>query len=346
LKRVATLFFSLAFSLACAEIALQVLDRFPPPDDPLHPTRPDIYQADELFGYRLWRSTVNCYRYPPEAAEVVPLVSNSSGFRGLRDLDEEDPRPRIVVLGDSMVFGSGVREEHRLTEVMEELEPRWRVDNLAMTGWGVDLMIRALDHVGLDLDPDVVVLAIYTDDFRRVVPYFAGMGFDYPKFRLVDGVLVDEPYPYPALWERLRIVQAVYQAWWTRHRNRFDLNGALLDRYATLAREHDFTPVVAFIPGRSDTAEDKQRRGFLSSWAAQAGAPFLDLSDPIHDAGSENVFIENNWHLNPEGHRIAGTRMREFIAQHVPAERLVGEGPAPASRRAPTPRCGSWAAAD
>jgi len=346
LKRVATLIISLAFSLACAEIALQLFDRYPPPDNPLRPTRPDLYQADELFGYRLWRSTVNCYRYPPEAAEVVSLVSNSSGFRGVRDLDEEDPRPRIVVLGDSMVFGSGVREEHRLTEVMEDLEPRWRVDNLAMTGWGVDLMIRALEHVGIDLDPDVVVLAVYTDDFRRVVPYFAGLGFAYSKFRLVDGALVDEPYPYPAGWERLRLVQAVYQMWWTRHRNRFDLNGALLDRFATLAREHDFAPVVAFIPGKSDTAEDQKRRGFLSSWAAQTGASFLDLSDPIHDAGSENVFIEGNWHLNPEGHRIAGTRMREFIARHVPAERLVGEGPAPASRRAPTPRCGTWAAVD
>jgi len=346
LKRVATLFVSLAFSLACAEIALQLFDRYPPPDDPLHPTRPDLYQADDQFGYRLWRSTVNCYRYPPDAAEVVSLVSNSSGFRGLRDLDEEDPRPRIVVLGDSMVFGSGVREEHRLTEVMESLEPRWRVDNLAMTGWGVDLMIRALEHVGLDLDPDVVVLSVYTDDFRRVVPYFAGLGFDYRKFRLDDGALTDEPYPYPASWERLRLVQAVYQTWWTRHRNRFDLNGALLDRFAALARERDFAPVLLFIPGRSDTAEDQQRRGFLSSWAAHAKVLYLDLSDPIHAAGSDSVFIEDNWHLNPEGHRIAGAELREFIARHVPAERLVGEGLAPATRRAPTPRCGTWAAAD
>ena len=346
MKRVATLFVSLAFSLACAEIALQLFDRYPPPDDPLRPTRPDLYQVDDLFGYRLWRSTVNCYRYPPDAAEVIPLVSNSSGFRGGRELDEQDPRPRIAVLGDSMVFGSGVREEHRLTEVMENLEPGWRVDNLGMTGWGVDLMLRALEHVGLDLEPDVVVLSVYTDDFRRLLPYYAGTGFPIPKFRLDDGALADEPYPHPARWERLRIVQAVHRARWRRHRNRFDLNGALFDRFAALAREHDFAPVVVFIPGKSDTPEDRQRRGFLSSWAARTRVPFLDLTDSIHGAGRDNVFIKDNWHWNPEGHRIAGTQLREFIARHVPAERLVGEGPAPATRRAPVPRCGTWAAAE
>jgi len=37
------------------------------------------------------------------------------------------------------VLGDGVAAEHRLTEVIEQLEPGWRVDNLGMSGYGVDL---------------------------------------------------------------------------------------------------------------------------------------------------------------------------------------------------------------
>jgi len=60
----------------------------------------------------------------------VTIHSNADGFRG-GDLHERDGRRRIVVLGDSMVFGSGVEERERFTERIEAAEPGWRVENLA-----------------------------------------------------------------------------------------------------------------------------------------------------------------------------------------------------------------------
>lgn len=33
---------------------------------------------------------------------------------------------------------------------------------MGMTGWGLDVMVRALDHLGPKADPDVVVLPLYS----------------------------------------------------------------------------------------------------------------------------------------------------------------------------------------
>jgi hypothetical protein len=168
---------------------------------------------------------------------------------------------------------------------------------MGMTGFGLDLMLRALETVGIKAAPDVVVLAVYTDDFRRLLPYYSGVGYPIPKFRLEGSELITVSYPAPARWERLRIVQAVYQNYWRRVRNRYDLNRAILDRFRANADEHDFGPVVIFIPGRSDTDEDQERREWLRQWCARSDTPFLDLTEAIHGAGVENhLGTQNSGH--------------------------------------------------
>ena len=303
-------------AVVCACLAVEVILRaaelYAPPDIPIRTARPDLYHADPHVGYRLWTSSRVTYRYPPTSSQLIALVSNSDGFRNRREFDEPDDRTRILVVGDSFIFGDGVRDEERITEKLETLEPNWRVDNMGMTGWGVDLMIRALEHYGRKADPDVVVLAIYTDNLRRLVPYYAGAGFAYPKFALVGSELVTIPYPYPRGWQRLRLAQAAYQSrWGARHdrdvgwlrknRNRYDLHEALLNRYLEKGKTAGFEPLVMFLPGRGDTEEDQERRGFLQKWTAEHEVRYLDLTRAIHGAGVDNVYIPGNWHWNAMG---------------------------------------------
>jgi hypothetical protein len=218
------------------------------------------------------------------------------------------------------VFGLGVRAEDRLSEQLEMIEPAWRVDNMGMTGWGLDLMIRALEHLGRKADPDVVVLVVYTDDFRRLHPYYAGLGYAFPKFDLVDTQLTSHPYVYPQWWERLRIVQAVYQTRWQLDRDRLQLNAALLERYEWLAQSMGFAPVIVFAPGTVETDGDRTRRAFVTNWAITHRILFLDLTPAIYGAGVANTFIKDNWHWSPRGHRIAAEELRTLIS------RQLGEG--------------------
>jgi len=295
----------LVIPLAGFEAIARWTGAYPAPGAELTPTRPDLYTADAEVGYRLHASLRTTIGYPPRNPRPLSLNANSDGFRSERELGSPDSRPRILVVGDSFVFGSGVEAEERFTEVLEWLEPRWRVDNLGMTGWGIDLMVRALEKFGAKARPDVVILAVYTDDFRRAGPTYAGLGHAIPRYRLVDGELVSFPYPRPGFWQRLRVVQALRRLQPTTDRNEYALNAALLDRYHDLTVALDASPFVLFLPGRGDTPEDQQRRRFLAQWATRRGVPYLDLTGPIHGAGVQRVYIPGNFHWNPDGHRTA-----------------------------------------
>jgi hypothetical protein len=260
------------------------------------------------------------YRYPHDAPYTVTVTSNADGFRGRRELDARDARARIVVLGDSMVFGPGVEEPERFTELLEGMAPGWRVDNLGMIGYGPDLMVRALEHVGLDPMPAVVVLAQFTDDFRRVVPPYSGAGFPLPRYQLDHGRLVTVPYPVPRPWDRLRLLQGVRYLRWRYTGATFPLNGAILDHFVGLGRRHGFVPAVLFVPGPHDYRDDRRRRAWLRDWAATRSVAFLDLTDALAPDAT-HAYLPGDSHWSAAGHRRVAETLRPFLDGVVPAWR-------------------------
>lgn len=305
------------FSLAAVEAALSFSGRVPIPPDKIVPTRPGLYEEFRPHGYRLFPSRVTTYSYPEEEPRHLTVTSNRDGFRGRRELGEPDARRRIVVLGDSMVFGEGVEEPERFTEQLEAAEPSWRVDNLGMTGFGPDLMLRAFEHVGLGLHPAVVVLTIYTDDFRRVRPHYAGAGFAIPRFVLESDRLATVDYPRPRLWSRWNTVSALREVLWRSSGAEWRLNAAILDRFREHARQADFRLAIVFLPGTSDTPADYARRSWLAAYSTRHHTPFLDLTAAVLAGGSAPLFISRNWHLNPEGHLVVAASLGRFLAATV-----------------------------
>jgi hypothetical protein len=245
------------------------------------------------------------------------VISNRHGFRESRELDEPDDRPRVAMLGDSFVFGEGVEEEERFTEVLEELSGL-RVDNLGMTGWGPDLMLRALETAGVAAGPEVVLLCLYTHDFRRVHPLYAGIGFQIPRYELRDGELVTVPFPPARLSQKLRILWAVSPT--RRSGGMWDIHRAILDRFRSLAQERGFALGLVFLPGRADTDADRERREWLGSYARETGTAFLDLTEAVLARPREELFIPGgNPHWNPAGHRLAAETLLPFVQEIRPA---------------------------
>ncbi len=238
---------------------------------------------------------------------TLEVTSNSDGFRNSREFDEPDARKRILVIGDSFTFGLGVRAEDRLTEQLEVFEPAWRVDNMGMNGWGLDLMIRALERYVQKAEPHVVVVAIYTSDFTRLLPHFAGVGYPLPRFTLARGELVTVPYPALRFWHRLRLGQLLYHAKWSLDPDRYDLHQALLDRFLKNSETNGFIPVVMFIPAKTTTEDDARRRHFLKQWSNGKLVYYLDLTEPMRAAG-DAIYIDDDQHWNAAGHRIAARR--------------------------------------
>jgi hypothetical protein len=256
-------------------------------------------------------------RYPFPGGTVYTITANADGFRARRELGEPDPRPRVLVLGDSMMFGPGVEEPDRVTERLEAAEPGWRVDNLGMVGFGPDLMLRALEAVGLATRPAVVVLAMFSHDVYRVVPEMVGAGFPLPRYELRDGTLITVPYPERPWWMRLYLVQGLRYGVFRYTAATFPLNEAILARFHALAREQGFVPAIAFVPGREERFDDRRRARWLAAWATTAGVPFLDLTAALAAGGGARLYLPGDTHWNRDGHAAASAALRPFIAAQL-----------------------------
>jgi hypothetical protein len=216
-----------------------------------------------------------------------------------------------------MVWGEGVEEPERFTNILETLQPSWRIDNLGMTGFGPDLMLRALEEVGLKFQSDVVIFSIYTDDLRRVHPYYYGMGFWLPRYSLESGKLVSIPYPSLNIFQRTHLFQVFHKQYWKVSRMEYKLTETILLRFIELSNRHHFVPAIIFLPGRLDEVPDKERRQWLGLFAKERGVPFLDLTAPIFEVSRNEAFIEENYHFNPNGHKIVAGELHRFLMEKV-----------------------------
>lgn len=327
LARLAALATSTLLALAAGEAVLRLTGSYPPPPSPPRVARWGyLFEPYPPHGYRLVPSRRASYDYPPTAPRRLEVRSNRDGFRG-RELGAGPAQGRLLVIGDSFVFGDGVSEEERFTERLEAAGVASAVDNLGMTGFGPDLMLRAFETAGAGLRPDAVLLCLYTDDFRRVRPFYAGVGFPIPRFALVGGRLVDRPYPSLPWWRQLHGTQLVRDLLWT-HTGRLEaLNGAILDRFRDGVRERGSRLGVVFLPGTADTLGDRRRRRWLSGWATRRSVPFLDLTARIHavsrrhTGARDDVFLPGNPHWNPAGHALAAEALAPLV------RRLLGAPP-------------------
>jgi lysophospholipase L1-like esterase len=101
----------------------------------------------------------------------VPLRTNADGFRGPAVPPARTrPAVRVVGLGDSVMFGWGVREEDaylvRLAALLEASTTgvAWEVVNTAVPGYNTVMEVETLEAKGLGFDPDVVVLNFVGND--------------------------------------------------------------------------------------------------------------------------------------------------------------------------------------
>lgn len=143
--------------------------------------RPEVYNThspDEVF----WDDDPRLYR----------VETNSEGWRGGEEYSR-DPGPnvtRILVLGDSFTFGTGLNYTDTYPYQLERLlnngtDGEYQVINAGVQGSGMPDYCSMLEHRGLQYQPDIVVVTFtYYDALsRRQVDWMYGA----IRERVLDG---------------------------------------------------------------------------------------------------------------------------------------------------------------
>lgn len=160
--RLLALVLGLGLPLAALEIGVRATHGNPV----LQRTPLQLVEADAAAGWRMVPDR-DFFTY------AAPVTVNALGLRGPEVAPRVEGELRVVALGDSMIFGSGVGDDETLPARLEaELEQKLgrpvTVVNTGHMAYSTNQELRLLFELGEQLDPDLVVLFWFFNDVDEV----------------------------------------------------------------------------------------------------------------------------------------------------------------------------------
>lgn len=103
------------------------------------------------------------------------LQTNSAGLRNVEEIDENEAVFRVLVIGDSFTYGLYVHNQETYPARLEEylnanLRTEVQVLNAGVPGYTISDELDYLMDKGLALQPDLVILGVYTNDIFDLYP--------------------------------------------------------------------------------------------------------------------------------------------------------------------------------
>jgi hypothetical protein len=277
-----------------------------------------------------------------------PVRLNSHGFRGAEIREKHESEYRILVIGDSHVYGQGVGDRELMTTHLEdrlnETDPtcRFRVINMGVRAFSINNEYTLLEKTGLNLKPNHVLLYFYVNDLEPV-----DVEDRYRRFRSFDWYMFDlssKPTGDVVVsWNRLQYVRKsaslmwahdIYQAWRNRDdlvnrilrgetddevRERFRFAAEQLTRFHELSRRNEFRLTLFLIPVAAQIGSNFSGSVYPSKMIDQAKRMALDHHDLLPDFRAHYVphgvlpVIPFDGHYDEVGHRI----MAEATLRHL-----------------------------
>jgi lysophospholipase L1-like esterase len=294
---------------------------------------PGIYVEDPARGY------ANLPRYAgvfQTYFEDVPVRTNSLGFRGPEppaDADA-DATLRVLCLGDSNMFGQGVRDDEALPAQLERLlQGRGPAVcyNAGVSGYSTDHELRTLRVFGPRLRPRVVVLG-WLDNDLVPTPTFVGGGHLVERAEDRDRVAgtLERRWYEPSYLARLVSITArtlKHQARTAdRARPRADAQEVELARSVALVQEVRREAealgaalwVIAYVgqPAVERGLRDPLVDEFLRR-ARASGVRCLDAYEPLraeHERSGAPLYApRDRVHPNALGHRVVAAALADAL---------------------------------
>lgn len=209
------------------------------------------------------------------------VKQNRYGYRGPEYPHERTEKTRVVVLGDSFVWGFGVEDEEIFTSVMEKRAAgSLEVVNMGVSGYDNGQEVLLWRKKGRLFHPDEVILMVtpFTDFFENWHPM--SHGYPKPVFRMAQGgkvVVGNVPVPKK-------------KGGWSAARREADPGGSGLLR--TLFSRSAFLGVLATALSKNEPA----RRWLVSRGIIPERMPGYEWEYPLYMT-SPDPRTENGWRL-------------------------------------------------
>lgn len=305
-----------------------------------------LFIADADLDYRLAPGFVG--QFHGAAYGTIPIRINSDGFRD-DEFRRDWPGERIVVLGDSVVFGSGVREEDRFTEqlVSSGFDPGREVAvwNLGVNSYSFAHYLGIGRRNFFGLEPDVVIVGFTLNDIeekeeswpaRRFGTLRGGETSSFAGWlryaerlwdRSLAGCFVREVKAKARLALMDDSAREAYHTRWMRGVEDLWSTGAARDRLAreldefdALLRQQHRTYRVFLFPEMNVLMKPREfavARTTVHRMLDERGVAWCDAHDAFarHPGGVAELFLpDDSVHFTPLGHRIAAAALRDCLA--------------------------------
>lgn len=269
-------------------------------------------------------------------ADRIVYKINPQGFRSRHDFQVgagNTPAARVVLLGDSFLFGVYRPENETITARLEELLGGTHAFYcLAVPGWGLDQMCLAYAKYEARLKPDIVVLLYIDENVERVYQAFRKReGLSKPSFDIVDGRLVRRT-PSSVGW-RDRLFNRSYLLGRMHRlyagRKSYAISRILLKDLAERVVNAGHTLLVVRCPliTEMQARSAKTNYDFKDLIEGKAGL-YMDLSEQmmtLPPSERSRLYIPGDMHLSAEGSRFVANE----IARRLNLEQAASRRNAP-----------------
>lgn len=137
-----------------------------------------FYQFDEKLGWSNQPLISGIYK---RKEFEYSIYINSDGMRQ-KEIDPKNKSQKIAVLGDSFVWGIGVSDEQRFTEILQaKHNNKIQVLNFGVSGYAPVQYYLMIDTIIKKFNPDIFVIALCSNDFGDNV-FYNRYGYYKPYF--------------------------------------------------------------------------------------------------------------------------------------------------------------------
>ncbi|MSQ00294.1 MAG: hypothetical protein EXR71_00190 [Myxococcales bacterium] len=285
------------------------------------------YSADAVGGWRM-QPKVDGQRITAREGNSFVLSTNADGLRTSARKARTPGVRRVVVMGDSTVFGWGVDDGDTFPDALgTALGPGTEVINAGQPGYSTTQMVGLFERSVAAFAPDLLVVFVPMHDDNRVLVSDREHLDGARGFAQVRVILANHSRFYQTL--RSRIFPRADEAYLVPGRDR-SLEPRV-PRVSPVERDANFERIrqpleraggklaVGHLPFLADLLGEMRGERFSGPWArdyeAATGTPILDLRGCCTGSGGEALVLPTDpGHLNAEGNERVGRAAAPRVA--------------------------------